>query len=68
MKANNSEDKTSLVSVDEYRNIIKDSVSSNEHIIFKLKYLENFCRKIIHMELEKFTKVITPNEQIKKTI
>lgn len=43
-----------MLSVQEYREILKDSVSSDEQIKKRLEYLEAFCRNIIKDDLEKY--------------
>lgn len=42
-----------VVSVEEYRQIVNDFTSSNERIEERLQYLEAFCRNIIKPELQK---------------
>jgi hypothetical protein len=42
-----------IFSIKEYRELLKDEVSSDEQIIKRLEYLEAFCRNIIKIELEK---------------
>lgn len=44
-----------LISIQEYRNLMKDEISSDEQILKRLEYLEAFCRNIIRTELEKYT-------------
>ena len=46
----------SLISIEEYRDIIKDKISSEEQITKRLIYLEAFCKKIIDLEINKFMK------------
>jgi hypothetical protein len=43
-----------MLSISEYREILKDNVSSNEQIEKRLEYLEAFCRNIIQAELEQY--------------
>ena len=43
-----------MVSIAEYREILKDSVSSDEQIKKRLEYLEAFCRNVIQSELENY--------------
>jgi len=42
-----------VVSVEEYRELLNDFTSSNERIEERLQYLESFCRNIIKPELNK---------------
>ncbi|MEI6553125.1 MAG: hypothetical protein WCO09_01005 [bacterium] len=42
-----------LVSVEEYRQILNDFTSPTELIEKRLQYLESFCRNIIRPELQK---------------
>ena len=46
--------KETVVSVAEYRHIIGDESSTDEHILERLQYLEAFCRNIIKPELQKY--------------
>ena len=43
-----------MVSVEEYREILMDRISSDEQIKKRLEYLEAFCRNIIQAELERY--------------
>ncbi len=43
-----------MVSISEYREILKDNVSTDEQIKKRLQYLEAFCRNIIQAELEQY--------------
>lgn len=45
-----------MVSIEEYREIMRDEVSSEELILKRLQYLESFCRNIIRLELSKYKK------------
>lgn len=45
-----------LVSVAEYRRLMKDDVSTDERIVERLRYLESFCRTIIRAELDAYSK------------
>ena len=51
-----------LISIEEYRKLMKDQISTDERIKERLTYLESFCRNIIRPELEK----LYESEQIKK--
>ena len=42
-----------VVSVEEYRDLINDFTSSDERVKERLQYLEAFCRNIIKPELKK---------------
>lgn len=46
-----------VISIDEYRKILGDSISSDEKIVQRLQYLEGFCRNIIRKELKKCQKI-----------
>ena len=45
-----------LVSIAEYRKLLKDDVSTDKQITARLQYLEAFCRNIIKLELQKYGK------------
>ncbi len=57
-------DKTSggLLSVQEYRNILSDSKSTEIEIKKRLQYLQAFCRNIIKLELNNLLLNIKPNK------
>jgi hypothetical protein len=42
-----------IITIKEYRELLKDEISSDEQIVKRLEYLEAFCRNIIRIELEK---------------
>lgn len=42
-----------LISVEEYRRLVQDSVTPPEKVMERLRYLEAFCRNVIRLELEK---------------
>lgn len=42
------------VTVEEYRKLLNDYISSEEQIIKRLQYLEALCRNNIKSELEKY--------------
>ncbi|NQV13387.1 MAG: hypothetical protein HQ530_03730 [Parcubacteria group bacterium] len=42
-----------IVTVEEYRELLDDYKSTDEQIKSRLKYLEAFCRNVIKLELEK---------------
>lgn len=48
-----SEPKGPVISIAEYRRILKDTTSSDAEIGNRLQYLESFCRSVIRIELEK---------------
>lgn len=45
-----------MISVDEYRKILNDRVSSDEQIVKRLKFLEALCRNLIKGEIEIYVK------------
>ena len=45
-----------IISIKEYRELLKDEITSDEKILERLEYLEPFCRNIIRPELEKILK------------
>jgi hypothetical protein len=45
-----------IVSIKEYRHLLKDEASSDEQILKRLAYLEAFCRNIIRIEVEAYLK------------
>jgi hypothetical protein len=47
-----------MISLEEYRKIMKDEISSDELILKRIQYLEAFCKNIIHVELEKYSKTL----------
>jgi hypothetical protein len=42
------------LTVEQYRNLMKDTESTDERIQERLNYLDAFCRNIIRSELEKY--------------
>lgn len=44
----------SLVSVVEYRKLLKDTSSMDEEILKRLEYLESLCRVVIKEELNRY--------------
>jgi hypothetical protein len=50
---NGQESTSQIVTIEEYRKILKDYRSTDEEIKKRLEYLETFCRNIIKQELEK---------------
>ena len=57
-----SEGSDTVVSVEEYRQLLNDFITPTERIQERLQYLESFCRNIIKPELKKIY------EQSKKNI
>ena len=55
-KSGTVDQESTLVSVAEYRKILNDYTSSEEHVIKRLQYLEAFCCNIIRIELQKYVK------------
>jgi hypothetical protein len=51
-----SKEVSTLVSVVEYRKLLKDTKSTDEEIIARLQYLESLCRHIIQKELQDYAK------------
>ena len=49
-------DSDAILSVDEYREILGENVSSDEQIKKRVQFIEAFCRNIIKLELEKYAK------------
>ena len=45
-----------MVTVEEYRKMLKDYISTEEQITKRIVYLEAFCRNIIKNEIEKHVK------------
>jgi len=43
-----------IISVEEYRKLVQDSITPTEKVMERLRYLEAFCRNIIRLELEKY--------------
>ncbi len=43
-----------MVSIEEYRKLLSDYVTSDEIITERLEYLEAFCRNIIKNELQSY--------------
>lgn len=43
-----------MVTIEEYRKILKDFVSPDEVVKSRLQFLESFCRNIIRNEIEKY--------------
>jgi len=50
--------KKPTVSVDEYRKILNDEYTPDQIILTRVNYLEEFCRNIIKIELQKHGKEI----------
>lgn len=46
--------KSSLVSVQEYRKILNDEISSESQILERLNYLEALCRNVAKSEIETY--------------
>jgi hypothetical protein len=42
-----------MIGIKEYREILKDDISSDKQIQERLDYLEAFCSNVIRIELEK---------------
>ena len=53
MENGGNEERQPIISIAEYRRIMKDETSTDEKIIARLQYLESFFRNIIRIELEK---------------
>ena len=47
-----------MVSIEEYRKLLNDYVSTDEQIKKRLEYLEAFCRSMIKQELQKYVRQI----------
>ncbi len=47
---------TPIISIAEYRELLKDTTSTDEKILERLRYIEAFCRNVIKIELEKYQK------------
>jgi len=47
-----------MISIEEYRKIMKDEISSDELILKRIQYLKAFCKNIIKSELEKYNATI----------
>lgn len=45
-------EKCDIISIEEYRKILNDSLSSGEEIKQKINYLETFLRNVIKTEIE----------------
>lgn len=45
-----------MVSIEEYRKLMRDQKSSSERIQQHIGFLESFCRNIIRLELKKYRK------------
>lgn len=43
-----------MVTIEEYRGILKDFVSPDELVRSRLQFLESFCRNVIRNEIEKY--------------
>lgn len=54
-----------MVTVEEYRKILNDQVSSEDVIKRRIAYLEAYCRSVARVELEAYVKEI--KEKTKKT-
>jgi hypothetical protein len=46
-----------VVTIEEYRKMLKDYISTDEQIKKRLIYLEAFCRNVIKNEIEKYAKI-----------
>jgi hypothetical protein len=42
-----------IVSIEEYRKMLNDNVSTDEQIMRRVEYIESLCRNIIRQELQK---------------
>lgn len=51
------------ITIEEYRKILNDHVSSEEQIKKRIQYLESFCRNIIKLELENHIRDQRTNKQ-----
>ena len=47
-----------MLSIQEYREILKDDASSDEQIKKRLQYLEVFCRNVTKLEVENYVQKI----------
>ncbi len=47
-----------MISVSEYRKVLKDDESPDEIIQRRIAYLEAFCRSVARIELQAYVKVI----------
>ena len=45
-----------MISIQDYRTILDDQVSTDEQICRRLEFLEAFCRNLISRELENYVK------------
>lgn len=46
------DEKSTLVSVEEYRRMLNDNRSTDEEVLRRLQYLQSLCRSVIQNELE----------------
>jgi len=47
------------ISIQTYREVLKDQVSSDSQIVSRLKYLDAFCRGIIRQEIQSYAEQAT---------
>jgi len=47
-----------VITIEEYRKILNDQISSEEQIKNRLEYLEAFCRNVAKIEIENYVKEI----------
>ena len=55
-----------MVSVQRYREVLGDYISSDERIVQRLQYLEALCRNVIRLELETYVENKKQHHQAKK--
>lgn len=55
-----------VISVDEYRSLVNDFVSSEDKIITRINYLTAFCRNMARTELDSYVNKIKNYEQSKE--
>lgn len=48
--------KLPVVTIEDYRTLMHDQVSSDQQILKRLRYLESLCKNVIREELSKFSK------------
>lgn len=45
-----------MVTIEDYRKVLKDDKSSDEQITEKIQYLKSFCKNIIRSEIENYVR------------
>lgn len=46
----------SIIPISKYRKLLGDAISSEELVLKRLQYLEEFCRNLIRQELRSYAK------------